>query len=426
MGDRMKLRLLTVLATGGALALPSVSAQAQTDYFARDRNVSVKDRPHPEYEALGVRWGSFRAYPRVQADIGYDSNIFATDTDEQSDTLIRLAPGVEVESDWSRHSLTAFAKGQSTWSASYGSENYQTWSVGTAGRLDLRRRTNLGGGMDYAREVEPRTSSNSPQSIAEPIRYNRAQAYVTGSHSFNRLRFSGRGDVRSYDYHDGVTLAGVPVPQSDRDQTTYEITGRADYAVSPATAVFARVSFNDRSYDAAGTALTPKRDSSGVNAIVGVDFELTNLIRGEAGVGYLDQSFDDPLYGSTSGLSTRVRLEYFPTQLLTLGLNADRSVGDSGVPGSGGYLSSTVQLTADYELRRNVIVEARAGFAQEDFDAIDRQNDRWFGGVRATYLLNRRLGVTAAYDFENRRSSGFDRTNDFNTHRFVLSLVAQY
>jgi hypothetical protein len=425
MGDRMKLRLLTVLATGGALALPPM-AQAQVDYFERDRNIAVKDRPHPEYEALGVRWGAFRAYPRLQADLGYDSNIFATDGNEVSDTLIRLAPAVEVESDWSRHSLTAFAKGQSTWSTSYGSENYQTWSLGAAGRLDVRRRTNLGGGLDYAREVEPRTSSNSPQSIAEPIRYNQANAYVTGSHSFNRLRFSGRGDVRSYDYHDGVTFAGVPVPQSDRDQTTYEITGRADYAVSPATAVFARLSFNDRSYDSPGTALTPKRDSSGMNAIVGVDFELTNLVRGEAGIGYLDQSFDAPLYGSTSGLSTRVRLEYFPTQLLTLGLNANRSVDDSGVPGSGGYLSSNVQVTADYELRRNIIVEARAGFAQEDFDAIDRQNDRWIGGIRATYLLNRRFGVTAAYDFENRRSSGLDRTNDFNTHRIALSLVAQY
>ena len=157
------------------------------------------------------------------------------------------------------------------------------------------------------------------------------------------------------------------------------------------------------------------------------DLSLSGVpIEGEAGVGYLDQSFDDPLYGSTSGLSTRVRLEYFPTQLLTLGLNADRSVGDSGVPGSGGYLSSSVQLTADYELRRNIIVEARGGFVQEDFNAIDRRNDRWIGGVRATYLLNRRLGVTAAYDFENRSSSGIDRTNDFNTHRFVLSLVAQY
>lgn len=421
----MKLRLLTMLATSGTLVVPTL-AQAQTDLFARDRNISVKDRPHPEYEALGVRWGAFHAYPRVQWDASYDSNIFATENTEQSDTLIRLAPSIEVESDWSRHSLTAFARGQTTWSGSYGSENYQTWAVGTAGRLDIRRRTNMGAGLDYAREVEPRTSSNSPQSIAEPIRYDRAQAYVTGSHSFNRLRFSGRGDVRSFDYHDGVTIGGTPVSQSDRDQTTYEVTGRADYAVSPATAVFARVSLNDRAYDSEGTVLTPKRDSNGLNALVGVDFELSNLVRGEAGVGYLNQSFDEPVYGSISGLSTRVRLEYFPTQLLTLGLTADRSVGDSGNIGTAGFLSTTVQLTADYELRRNVIIEARTGFAQEDFDVIDRQNDRWFGGVRATYLLNRRLGVTASYDYENRRSSGIDRINDFNTNRFMISLVAQY
>lgn len=426
----MKSRLLTMLASGSALAVPVLAAPdtalAQTDFFVRDRNVSVKERPHPEYEALGVRWGAFHAYPQLQSDVSFDSNIFATDGNEESDTLIRLAPSVEVESDWSRHSLTAFARGQKTWSGSYGSEDYQTWSVGTAGRLDVRRRTTLGAGVDHAREVEPRTSSNSPQSIAEPIRYDRTQAYLTASQTFNRLRLSGRADARSFDYQDGVTIGGTPVSQAGRDQTTYELTGRADYAISPATAVYARVSMNDRAYDFAGTVSEPKRDSNGVNALVGIDFELSNLVRGEAGVGYLNQSFDAAAYGSISGLSTRVRLEYFTTPLLTLGLTADRSVGDASAVGAAGFLSTTVQLSADYELRRNVIVEARVGFAQEDFDVIDRQNDRWFGGIRATYLLNRRLGVTASYDYENRNSSGLDRINDFNANRFMISLVAQY
>ncbi|MGH7020352.1 MAG: outer membrane beta-barrel protein, partial [Brevundimonas sp.] len=144
------------------------------------------------------------------------------------------------------------------------------------------------------------------------------------------------------------------------------------------------------------------------------------------GVGYLDQSFDNDTYGSISGLSTRVRLEYFPTQLLTIGATADRSVGDSGAIGSAGFMSSAVQFTADYELRRNVIIEGRVGFINEDYDVIDRQNDRWTAGVRGTYLINRRLGVTAGYEYESRRSSGIDRINDFNTSRFMVSLVAQY
>lgn len=422
----MKLKLITVLATGGVLGLPALVHAQTPDLFARDRNVSVKERPHPEYEALGVHWGTFYIYPRAQFDVSHETNVFATETDEQADTILRLAPSVEVESDWTRHSLTAFARALETWSANYGSENYTTWAVGTAGRLDVRRTTNIGAGADYASEVEPRTASNTPQSLLEPIRYERAQAYVTASHVFNRLRISGRGDARSYDYRNGTRLNGTPVIQTDRNQTTYEATFRADYAISPATALYARVAVNDRVYDEPGTILTPKRDSSGVNALVGVDFELSNLVRGEAGIGYLDQSYDNDVYGSISGPSTRIRLEYFPTQLLTLGMTADRSVGDSGAIGSAGFLSSTVQFTADYELRRNVIIEGRVGYANEDYDVIDRQNDRWNAGIRGTYLINRRLGVTAGYEFENRRSSGVDRINDFNTSRFMISLVAQY
>jgi len=422
----MKLKLITILATGGALGLPALAHAQVPDLFARDRNVSVKERPHPEYEALGLHWGTFYAYPRIQFDVSHETNVFATETNEQSDTMLRLAPSVEVESDWTRHSLTAFARALRTWSNNYGNENYTTWAVGTAGRLDVRRTTTIGAGADYASEVEPRTASNTPQSLFEPIRYDRAQAYVTASHVFNRLRVSGRGDVRSYDYKNGTLLNGQPVIQTDRNQTTYEATARADYAISPATAVYARVTYNDRAYDEPGTLLTPKRDSSGVNALVGVDFELSNLVRGEVGVGYLDQSFDNDIYGSVSGLSTRVRLEYFPTQLLTIGMTADRSVGDSGAVGSAGYMSSAVQFTADYEMRRNIIVEGRVGYINEDYDVIDRQNDRWSAGIRGTYLINRRLGVTASYEYEDRSSSGVDRINDFNTSRFMVSLVAQY
>ncbi|MNL21422.1 hypothetical protein D3C87_1427110 [compost metagenome] len=77
-------------------------------------------------------------------------------------------------------------------------------------------------------------------------------------------------------------------------------------------------------------------------------------------------------------------------------------------------------------MRRNIIVEGRVGYINEDYDVIDRQNDRWSAGIRGTYLINRRLGVTASYEYEDRSSSGVDRINDFNTSRFMVSLVAQY
>lgn len=408
------------------LAAPSVAVGQEAGLFARDRNVAVTQRGRPELEALGLRAGSVMIYPQLQFDLGHDNNVLASDTGRQADSFGRFTPRVDLESDWSRHALRASAEAALTRYRDLSNENTDTWRVSGFGRLDVQRDTQVTGGADAARLFEPRTASNTPQAIADPIEFDARTAFLGVSHTLNRVRLTGRADVRRYDYRDGRTVGGALVEQDDRDQTTYEGLARVDYAISPATAVFARAVWNDRRFDNAGSLVTPLRDSNGVNAIVGANFELSNLIRGEAGVGYLRQRFDNPLYGEFSGLSANGRLEYFATPLLTLGVTGDRSVGDSGIAGTAGFLNTVVQVTADYELRRNIIVGARLGRAVEEFDAIDRENTRTFGALRATYLMNRRFGVTATYDFETRDSDGFNAINGFTANRVLVSLVAQY
>jgi hypothetical protein len=417
---------ILVLTSGLAVVVGATPTLAQADLFARDRNVAVSQRPRPELQALGLRWGTFMVYPETQLDVGYDDNVTAAETDERSDWLVRLSPSVELESGWSRHSLTAYARAAVTRYLDYDRDNTETWAVGASARGDIQRGSSVQGGFEIARQVEPRTSSSAPQSLAEPIVFDSRSANLRVTHAFNRLRLIGRLDVRDYDYEDGRLINGATINQDDRDQTTYEALGRVDYAVSPATALYGQVAVNTRSFDATGAAGTPNRDSEGINALAGANFELGDLVRGEVGLGYIEQRFDDPLYGSLSGLSTNARLEYFATPLLTLGLTANRAVTDSGIPGSAGILATTVQATADYELRRNILIGARLGFADEEFDGIDRDNQRVFGGVRATYLMNRRFGVTASYDVETRDSSGLQAVNDFTANRFLISLVAQY
>ena len=239
------------------------------------------------------------------------------------------------------------------------------------------------------------------------------------------MRLVGTGGVQVYDYQNGVSVSGAVVPQDTRDQTTTTASLRADYAVSPATAVFVQVEGNQRRFDS-GDPLTPIRDSEGYNVLAGANFELGSLMRGDVGVGFISQKFDNPLYGSLDGFSGRARLEYFVTPLVTLGLNANRSVVDSGIVGSAGILTTRVEGTADYEFRRNVIVEGRLGALVEEFDTLDRDNDTYYAGLRATYLMNRSLGITGSYAYEARRSSGTDAINDYDAHRLILSLVLQY
>jgi hypothetical protein len=55
---------------GGLIAtVPAVgSAQDLASNFKRDKNTSVRQRPRPDYEAIGVKTGGFTLYPRVTVE----------------------------------------------------------------------------------------------------------------------------------------------------------------------------------------------------------------------------------------------------------------------------------------------------------------------------------------------------------------------
>lgn len=419
-----------VVAFGLGLLVPGLlgsSAIAQdANLFTRDRNVAVDQRGRPELEALGVRAGSFMVYPKLQFDVGRDSNVVVSGIDELEDNLFRVSPRVDVESDWTRHYLGGNLRGAFTRYDAYEEENTDSYAIQGMGRLDVRRFTQINAGVEAARDIESRTSSGAPNSFESPASFLTQSAYVGVSHTVNRIRGNVQLDVRDYEFDDARTFSGIDIDQSERNLTNYQLSTRLDYALSPATALFGRVALDERRYESPGTVTTPSRDSSGVNALVGVNAEISNLLRGEVGVGYLKQEFDNPLYDELSGFSTNASLEYFVTPLLTLGLIGNRSVSDSGIVGTAGFLTTSIQATADYELRRNILIAARLGRTVDTFESIDRENERWIGSLRATYLVNRRVGLTGSYDYQKRESSGAAATNDFEIRRILLSIVLQY
>jgi hypothetical protein len=58
----------------------------------------VSQRPHPEFEPLGVRWNSLLFYPSVKTRAVFDSNVFSTAQNPQHDFAVVVSPGVTVRS----------------------------------------------------------------------------------------------------------------------------------------------------------------------------------------------------------------------------------------------------------------------------------------------------------------------------------------
>jgi len=402
-------------------------AQSQAgDMFARDRGVPVRQRPRPEYEALGLPVGMFTAFPSLQIDAEYSDNIFAVATGIDSDWIVRVKPEIQLESGWSRHALGVYARANISRYQDFDAESFEDWGVGASGRLDITRAANLAAGVDYASLTEPRSSSNAPASTREPVTYDMASAFLTGTKVSGRTKLSARADVREFDYEDALTLAAVVVDQDNRDRTITSLTGRGDYAISPDTAVFVQATANARDYDTATSLVLPARDSDGYELLAGANFEMGAVARGEVAAGYIVQEFDASAYNQIDGFGARAQLEWFPTQLTTVTATASRTIEDSGIAGSGGYLSTSVGARIDHELLRNVLLNADITFSSDAYEGIDRDDDRFLYSVGATYLLNRRVGLSVSASHFEQSSDGLGGGVDFEVNRLAGTLVAQF
>lgn len=417
----ISLRVAGAGLVGGLLVLCPHHASAQDALFKRGENVGVLERPRPGYEALGVRAGGFIVYPSLTLRAEYDDNLFAR-PEAQSDTIITTTPSLEVRSDWPRHAVTLSADANLRRHDRFKSEDTDTWSVAGRGRLDVTRDTTLSGGASFADRVEPRTAATSAVEPAEPVQYQVESANLVATHQLSRVKLVGRAELARYDYRDAQDVAGGVIDEDYRDRSEIDLRAKVAYAHSPSTAFFAEVGAQQMNYE---RSVGPNRDSEGLTALAGVDLEITRLITGEFSVGYLHQSFNDPAYEDISNPHYRMRIDWYPTPLITVGLTATQRVNDSPLAEAPAFLARTVEVKADYELLRNLIVSGQIHGADEDYRGIDRRDRRYGASLSANYLVNRTVGVSMRYKFETLNSSGVSQGRDFDDQSISLALVFQ-
>lgn len=415
-----------VLFGGSEASAQSIrAAQDRTaDLFARDRAVAVRDRPQPAYDALGIRTGGFTVFPQLTFDVVHDDNVFASDDAPQAATTLRLQPEIVARSNWSRHALQAHARTAIGRNLNFDSENTTDWSLGAAGRLDVVRSADIVAGADYVKAHEARTAAGADPITQRPVAFDLASAHLGAERAMGRLRVSARAAVHRYDYRDGFSETGAVIEQDDRDRTVFTLTGRADYALSPATAIFVQVIGDDRDYER--MAERPLRTSSGYQTLTGVDFELGALVRGEIAAGYIRQDFEEAAFGDLDGVGGRVKLSWFPTQLTTVTAAAARTVEDTGVIGTAGALRTDLSISVDHELLRNLILTAQATYADDAYDGLARTDTRFGAGVSAAYRVNRRYGFTAGLTWLDQSSSGAAQGPSYRTTRLYVGSTAQF
>lgn len=416
-----------VLISSLALTTITVPAMAQVggaqSMFDRDRNVSVMDRPRPEYDSGGFQNGALIFYPELTLGLEYTDNVFGASANEESDVAAVITPSLSFQTTWSRHAVTGDASVTRREYFDFTDESVWNATAGIAGQLDVNGASFLEAGLRYSDLTEPRTSAGAAGQAAEPIEYDTLTAFVGGERASGRFRLQGQIDYGQFDYSDAPLFGGGIADQDFRDRDQFTYTARGDYAVSPDTAVFLRARANTRDYDLSPPAVDLLRDSDGYTVDVGADFDINGIARGVIGVGYMEQSYDDASLPTIDGLSIEGLVEWFPTPLTTVTASASRAIQDAAITNSGGYVAQTVSVNVDHELQRNVIISAGVSLGKDEYSGIDRDDDRWSANAGVTYFMNRNVGVRASYAYVDQDSSGLAGNQDYSRNTFGISVV---
>lgn len=416
--------LIAAALVGAVFAAPAAAQERgslEDETFVITRNISVLDRARPGYEPIGARFGSFFLRPKLEVREEYTDNIYALPLARRDDFLTVLTPGATLDSNWSRHALTLSADGEITRTARTRSEDTEQFQLSAEGRLDISHDLDARLRAEYGHSVQERTSSSTLDVPFEPTELERTAFTGEIRKEFNRVRVNLRFDYAKLNYGNGVQLFDLvtPVIEDDRDRRIYTPNLRIEYALSPDTIFFAQGTYSRRNYNF-DTPLD--RDSHGVEVVGGIRFDVTALMRGNFALGYAKRFYGPPLV-DIGGFSFRGRLEYFPTQLVTVTLEGSRGIEDVASVFAGGLLSTRVSLRADYELLRNLLLNVRAAHRRDDFKSFDRKDRQTIAGGGARYLINHRLEAGIGYNFHKQKSGGLFGTRDFEQSRTYGSLT---
>lgn len=406
----MRLGVVSLVAAGPLVEL----ATAQNNYYSRNKYEAVTDRRQPEFDPSPVRVGGLLVNTRAEIAAVATDNVFASSSNEQSDTIIRIGARADVRTDWSNHEIGFRVSGNRDNYLDLNDQSTTNLRSELRGRLDATRNLSFGASAFADMLTESRTEQANANGLDDSIDYDRTGGTLSATYTADRVRLASSVSVADFNYEDGTLNNGATVFDQDfRDRADLRAQARLSYAISPDLAVFAQGAVGKSDYDNAqffnattGQVVDPAtqpgvfvvrrvRDSKNYTVQVGTNFELQSLIRGDIAVGYFDDNKEDPSLADSSGLSVDGRVQWFPTRLTTVEFRAGRQVVDLGLINAATSVQSRFGVGVDHELRRNIIVSLDAAAVQNKYEDIDRDEDVLQFGASALYKMNKRVHFEA-------------------------------
>lgn len=419
-------RLHALLALTLALAPAKLAAQAIPSPFASDqaefyRSDVAGNRVLPEYDSAGIASGSFRLRGALRVTGAYDSNVLNLAGNARDDAVAVIEPSLALRSEGSRHSFSISGNARLLRFPTIASEDTDSWRVGARGGLDLGNTTLIDADFAAERQYEQRGAGGLLFPTGSPVLYRQVRGGLGISHSFGPLNVSLSGGGLSRRYEDiRFPLLG-DVDQSFRDINIFTIAPQVGYAVSPAFNIFTRADINfTRSQNVSAGAVS--RDADGVLILAGVRGEISPLLIGEIAAGYQRRSYADPTIRGFSGPTFAVKLDWYPTPLISFRLTSRQYFENSGINSVPGILSLDSSLKGYYEALRNLLLSVEVGYTYDRYRELGINTGYVVGALRTEYRFNRYLSGAVIARYRNRGSSDPIRVGRYDGEYIGIAL----
>ncbi len=357
-----------------------------------------------QVEANGVPLGGFRLYPTLKLTASYDDNVYRTDGGTVSDTFFTEAPGFTLQSDWLRHDLQLFGNLTADQYASRSSENVNDWNLGGSGRLDIAKGLDLSTSGSYNVLHEARTSPDQPGYAKSPTEYSMGLAHAALQYHPYHFSFTVGGDYARYDYDPTQLIGAADLNNTDRNRDEYTGYVKGGYEFSPGYAWFVQANYREVQYDLKIDRTGLNRTNHGYSVNSGLDMLVTDLVKGQLFVGYLNESYKLGL-PDVKGFNFGANVDWNPTPFWTVHLTASRTPAATTVALASASDDQMVRLGVDYAILSTVTILAHGSYTDSDFHGSPRHDKYSEGGIGASYFVNRYVDLKVEYTHQERSSS---------------------
>ncbi len=369
---------------------------------------AVLSRQRPGLDPVGLRLANFTVLPSLTAGLLYDDNVFDTDVARNKSAIYTIEPRVAVRSDWGINHLNLDASGLLQRYTSVHRANFEEARFSGDGQFQVASAVALLANGHFNRQAEPRGTSDDLFPGSDPIIYRNFGGGGGAIVSLGRMELRGNGSIDRYVYND-AKVGPDTLSQHYRDHNSIVVGGQVGFEVGPGILTFVSGSYNKERYDDRNSATDLSSHEGTV--LGGVDFKITNLMRGRIGVGYFRRNYSSSAFRSISGFDYDASIVWNPTTLLTVSVEAAKKVEESPLVNVAGITANTAGVRLDWEVLRKLIVDAHLDYAREKYKDFDRRDNRLEPGIGLRYLANRFVEVGLHYDRRDQWGHGaFGRT----------------